>query len=477
MSLKVDPKFISSSMATDAELAAHVSDKANPHEVTKTQVGLSNVPNVDTTNPSNITQDSTHRFVTDAEKTLWNNNSSAVQSVAGKTGIIVLDKSDVSLVNVDNTSDANKPISTATQTALDSKQATITAGTTSQYYRGDKTWQTLDKSAVSLNNVDNTSDVNKPVSTATQTALNAKQDTITGSATTITTSNLTASRAIISNASGKIAISTVTDTELSYVSGVTSSIQTQLNAKESANFIPPVQPDDIFRGYLYQQNSTTVSAVNITTPSTQGTATARSVASTNMLTKQVRMAYAVSTPAMDQQCGVRVAQALWAMSGGFKFVTTFAYTDSQYNSGARQFYGLTSATTLLGVNSTITVSSLLNIIGIGSDAGDTALSIYCNDGTGSATKTTLSATDFPANRTAGAASTDIFSLELYNAPASTEVKYKVTNVTTGVQATGTLTTDLPSTSTMLSFQAIRTSGSTSNACSIDLTKIGCYNLV
>ncbi len=57
---------------------------------------------------------------------------------------------------------------------LSAKEPTITAGTTSQYYRGDKSFQTLDKTAVGLTNVDNTSDTNKPVSTATQTALNAK---------------------------------------------------------------------------------------------------------------------------------------------------------------------------------------------------------------------------------------------------------------------------------------------------------------
>ena len=98
----------------------------------------------------------------------------AVSSVAGRTGDVTLTSSDVGLGNVDNTSDANKPVSTATQTALDAKEATITAGTTSQYYRGDKTFQTLNKSAVGLGNVDNTSDANKPVSTATQTALDAK---------------------------------------------------------------------------------------------------------------------------------------------------------------------------------------------------------------------------------------------------------------------------------------------------------------
>ena len=87
-------------------------------------------------------------------------------------------KAEVGLGNVDNTSDANKPISTATQTALNGKENTITPGTTSQYFRGDKTFQTLDKNAVGLSNVDNTSDANKPVSTATQTALNAKQDSL-----------------------------------------------------------------------------------------------------------------------------------------------------------------------------------------------------------------------------------------------------------------------------------------------------------
>jgi hypothetical protein len=59
---------------------------------------------------------------------------------------------------------------------LATKEPTIAAGTTTQYWRGDKSWQTLDKSTVGLNNVDNTSDANKPISTATQTALNNKED-------------------------------------------------------------------------------------------------------------------------------------------------------------------------------------------------------------------------------------------------------------------------------------------------------------
>ena len=65
-----------------------------------------------------------------------------------------LTKSEIGLGNVDNTSDASKPVSTATQTELNAKA-----------------------NSADLSNVDNTSDANKPVSTATQTALNAKADT------------------------------------------------------------------------------------------------------------------------------------------------------------------------------------------------------------------------------------------------------------------------------------------------------------
>jgi len=63
------------------------------------------------------------------------------------------------------------------QNALDAKQPTILPGLVTQYWRGDKSWQPLNRAAVGLGNVDNTSDLNKPISTATQTALNAKENT------------------------------------------------------------------------------------------------------------------------------------------------------------------------------------------------------------------------------------------------------------------------------------------------------------
>jgi hypothetical protein len=69
------------------------------------------------------------------------------------------------------------------------------------------------------------------LSSADWSTFNGKQDAITGAATTITSSNLTASRALVSDGSGKVATNTVTSTELGYLSGVTSAIQTQINSK------------------------------------------------------------------------------------------------------------------------------------------------------------------------------------------------------------------------------------------------------
>jgi hypothetical protein len=107
-------------------------------------------------------------------------------NITTPTGIV---KGDVGLGNVDNTSDANKPVSTATQTALDLKQDTLTNSAGLAAALSDETGTGLAvfgtspnittptgivKGDVGLGNVDNTSDANKPVSTATQTALDTK---------------------------------------------------------------------------------------------------------------------------------------------------------------------------------------------------------------------------------------------------------------------------------------------------------------
>ena len=59
------------------------------------------------------------------------------------------------------------------------------------------------------------------VTSAIQTQIDSKQATITGAATTIDDTDLATSRALISNSSGKVAVSNVTATELAILDGVT----------------------------------------------------------------------------------------------------------------------------------------------------------------------------------------------------------------------------------------------------------------
>lgn len=68
-------------------------------------------------------------------------------------------------------------------------------------------------------------------------ALSGKQNTVTGAASTITAKNLTASRVLVSNSSGKVSASSITSTKLGYLSDVTGNIQAQINNKNSLQTI------------------------------------------------------------------------------------------------------------------------------------------------------------------------------------------------------------------------------------------------
>lgn len=150
---------------TPTDAVTSVNGQTGVVVLAKGDVGLGNVDN---------TSDATKNA---ASATLTNKTLTS-PVINTPTGIV---KGDVGLGNVDNTSDASKPVSTATQTALDAKvtgPASVTDdlpaifdGITgklikSKTYAAFKTLLSLVKGDVGLGNVDNTSDVNKPVSTA-----------------------------------------------------------------------------------------------------------------------------------------------------------------------------------------------------------------------------------------------------------------------------------------------------------------------
>jgi|GEM_PF-4360316 len=113
-------------------------------------------------------------------------NSDDVVSVNGKTGVVVINKADVGLSNVDNTSDLDKPISNLTQTALNLKADNLDLTT---HTNNTDNPHGVTKAQVGLSNVDNTSDLDKPISSLTQTALDLKADGTIVTAHNTNTSN------------------------------------------------------------------------------------------------------------------------------------------------------------------------------------------------------------------------------------------------------------------------------------------------
>lgn len=132
-----------------------------------------------------------------------------VQSVNGKSGNVLLTKADMILNNIDNTSDVNKPVSAPAKTYIDNQVLSATADATASAtgkikLAGDlsgtalipqitvnaitnskladyavtdsKVASGINKSKVGLSNVDNSSDLNKPISSAAKNALDLKLD-------------------------------------------------------------------------------------------------------------------------------------------------------------------------------------------------------------------------------------------------------------------------------------------------------------
>jgi hypothetical protein len=246
----------------------------------------------------------------------------------------------------------------------------------------------------------------------------------------------------------------------------------------SANFIPKLGATETYRGININNNSTTVISEGGVTMSSSASTTAQSVASTNFSTKQIRLRYSATVVSGGRYTGTRGSALLWFIHGGFRYVCDFNISDTSYSAGCQQFYGLAGQTTDLnyGTASNILVSALINIIGIGSENGDANLSVFHNDATGTATKVDLGV-GFPSNRTVGAISTTVYSIQLYNECMSTDVKYEVKNNETGSIASGTISTNLPLTSQGLNFFASRCMSVTSvtSTGQFDLSKLGVYS--
>lgn len=136
--------------------------------------------------PLELGETSTTAYAGDKGKATTDKVNSHVSNTSNPHSVT---KAQVGLGNVDNTSDSNKPVSTAQQEAINNAKTEVTNTVGNYTINGKKinTNPSLVKADVGLGNVDNTSDTNKPISTATQNALNEKANI----SHTHTTSNIT----------------------------------------------------------------------------------------------------------------------------------------------------------------------------------------------------------------------------------------------------------------------------------------------
>jgi hypothetical protein len=205
-------------LVTQSDLTDHAAETANVHGIADTTALVTQSDLTDAITGATVDQSALAGTGID-----WNALTEQFDidsTVATKTyadGAVSTHNSDETNVHgIANTADlatksyadtAEADAITAAGTAADTKIATAVAA--------------LTKSSVGLGNVDNTSDANKPVSTATQTALDLKANlagpTFTGTVVLPSTTS----------------IGNVSATELGYVDGVTSAIQTQIDSKLS----------------------------------------------------------------------------------------------------------------------------------------------------------------------------------------------------------------------------------------------------
>lgn len=172
------------------------------------------------------------------------------------------------------------------QAQIDGKQATITGAATtivSLDLTADKALISSGAGKVAVHANTTATEIGhvNGVTSPIQTQLNGKQATITGAATTVVSSNLTANRAVVSGAGGKLEVHpNTTLTEIGFVNGVTSPIQTQLNARLIVTLTSPAQGDIIYyngsawvnlpRGTNGQALYSTATSIQWNTPTING---------------------------------------------------------------------------------------------------------------------------------------------------------------------------------------------------------------
>ncbi|TAG20990.1 MAG: hypothetical protein EAZ40_09300, partial [Rhodobacterales bacterium] len=200
--------------------------------------------------------------------------------------------------------------------------------------------------------------------------------------------------------------------------------------------------------FLCHGNNGGFTNVGLATAAT-GTATAANVGTTNLHSYLQRHEWLVTTASTTAVVGVRGAAQQKSLGGpaaglgGFLVVWRWAPATGVTNASHRAFAGMRAST---AAPTDVNPSTLTTICGMGYDAADANIQFMHNDAAGTATKVDLGAAFAKPN----ADRTAVYEIAMFAPPGTTQVlSYEVTNLVTGAVASGTVTTDLPSTTTLL----------------------------
>jgi|GEM_PF-890386 len=217
--------------------------------------------------------------------------------------------------------------------------------------------------------------------------------------------------------------------------------------------------------------ATTFSQIGITLTSAGTITQPQTIASANpwQATARKRLQTAATAAA---SAGARTAYTQWfrgsaAGFGGFFFRAQFGQNLNV--SGAQCFIGLCASTAALATTAGA-VAALTNMIGVGYDTTDASTGnwqLYRNDGTGTATKVDLGATNAARNTTHG------YDLIIYCPPGVvTDIYVRIVNLHTGATVIDTsYTTDLPAVDTGLAMKCDCNNGAVAAAVNIEFAKI------
>lgn len=309
-----------------------------------------------------------------------------------------------------------------------------------------------------LGNVDNTSDLAKPISTATQTALDAKTDLVTDYTSTAPSTP-----------------------------GTGVKLYARHEARRVPAFIGPVGANTQLQPAFFSNKIVRINAINnsatsqfdglVTTNINAPTAVA--IANTDFFTRRVRIRYS-STAVAGNAAGFRSANAQWLTSavandGGMHMVCRFGL--SAISATNRLFLGF--STTTAALNAAVDPSTLLNMFGFAADSAHTTWRFMWNDGSGTASSVDLGA-DFPCQT----AATYFYEFSIFvPSGAGNSVRWSARRLNDGIAINGgtavvaegavptPITTDLPAANSLLAFHCHHSNGTTASIVSLDLQSL------